>query len=301
MSFLGLDGGGSATRWAVCDAAGAIRAAGEVGAISGHLFNATERGRLAAVCAELAAAVAPGIARVVAGITGLSSASPEASHAAAMIAGAFGLPVDAVQVRDDMWIAYHAVYRPGAGHVVYAGTGSIGMHIRADGTVVRVGGRGMLIDDGGSAFWIGREALQLVWRRLDADPDAAGPLARALAEAIGGADWDRVRSHIYGGGRNAVALLARVVAAADDDDARVILRRAGSELARLALALVGREGSRPVALIGRAARLHPAIAAGFRTAAPCLDMCLAAPDAAAAAARLAVGADAVQAVNLEQS
>ena len=42
-----------------------------------------------------------------------------------------------IAVQDDLWIGFHAVCRPGAGHVVYAGTGSVGMHIRADGSVVK--------------------------------------------------------------------------------------------------------------------------------------------------------------------
>jgi N-acetylglucosamine kinase-like BadF-type ATPase len=88
-------------------------------------------------------------------------------------------------------------------------------------------------------------------------------------------------------------MLARAVAraaAADDADALAIMRRAGAELARLALALVHREGVRPVALLGRAARLHPAILEGMRQAAPELTLTLRDNDAAMAAARLALAA-----------
>ncbi|MCW3475058.1 N-acetylglucosamine kinase [Limobrevibacterium gyesilva] len=292
MTGLGIDGGGSATRWALCDDTGAVRARGEVPPVSGHLFNADERARFERVAAALRAQIGDvAVARVVAGITGLSAASPEAAVAATILAESLGLPADRVQVQDDMWIAYHAAFRPGEGHVVYAGTGSIGIHIRADGTAVRVGGRGMLVDDAGSAFWIGREALNLVWRRLDEDPQAGGPLARELSAAIGGDSWDAVRNYVYGGGRSAVAMLARAVARADDDDARRILRAAGRELARLGLALAKREGDKPVALLGRAATLHPVILAGFNEAAPLLRMRPETPDAAIAAARLAVTAE----------
>ncbi len=293
MSGLGLDCGGSATRWVVCDQDGIV-ARGELPAVSGHLFNAAERERLGAMAAALRAAVSRygvgryGVGRAVVGVTGLSSGSDEAARFAGVVAEAVGLTLDRVVVRDDLWIGYHAAFRPGAGHVVYCGTGSIGLHVRSDGSVLRVGGRGMLIDDAGSAFWIGREALRLVWRRIDATGDAGEtPLPRALATAIGAADWDSARRYVYGGGRDAVAQLARAVAQAansGDADALGLLRRAGVELAGLAGALAAREGALPVALIGRAAGLHPAILAAMRAAVP--DARLVDVDAAAAAARM---------------
>lgn len=289
---LGLDAGGSATRWTLCDAAGAVIAAGELAAVSGHLADPAARRRLEEVALDLRRALA-GLARpgaVVAGITGLSAGSAEAAVAAAALATALDLPAGSVRVCEDSWIAYHAVFAPGAGHLVYAGTGSIGLHVRADGSVARVGGHGWLIDDGGSAFWIGREALRAVWRRRDEDPAWDGPLSRALAASVGGDSWAAVRAYVYGpGGRHQVAMLARAVAATDDAAARDILARAGGELARLALALARREGVRPVALTGRAASLHPLILAAMRAAVPGLAITQPVSDASLAAARLAVG------------
>jgi N-acetylglucosamine kinase-like BadF-type ATPase len=293
---LGLDGGGSATRWALCEEGGALLARGELPPVSGLLGNVDERARMAQVAALLRAALPPGITpgRVVAGITGLSAETEEAALAGAIIAAGLGLPAASVRVSDDVWIAYHGAFRPGEGHVVYAGTGSVGMHVRADGTVVAVGARGMLIDDAGAAFWIGHEALQLIYRRLDADPAAGGRLDEEIYADVGGRTWPAVRTHIYtADGRNRVAMLARAVAraaAAGDADALALLRQAGAELARLALVLVQREGIRPVALLGRAARLHPAILQGMRAMAPALMVTLRDNDAALAAARLAVAA-----------
>ena len=57
MLGLGLDGGGSATRWAISDGGGTILAAGEVAAISGHLFSEVERGVMRAAAAALAGAL----------------------------------------------------------------------------------------------------------------------------------------------------------------------------------------------------------------------------------------------------
>jgi N-acetylglucosamine kinase-like BadF-type ATPase len=94
-------------------------------------------------------------------------------------------------------------------------------------------------------------------------------MARAVFAQIGGSDWSLSRQFIYGQDRGAIGQLALAVAASADADpvARNILERAGSELARIALALVGRYGARPIALGGRAAHLHPLIAQSMRGAA----------------------------------
>jgi glucosamine kinase len=285
MIGLGLDAGGSATRWTVVDRAGVVLGAGELAPVDGHLFNPANRARFVAMAAALAdvtAKLAPD--GVVAGITGLTGGSPEADTARDILAQSLG--VSSVLVEDDLWIGYHAAFAPGAGHVVYAGTGSVGLHIKADGNLVRVGGRGMLIDDGGSAFWIGREGLNTLYRRIDAG-QAEGSLGAALYAAIGGTDWNAVRAYVYGGGRNAVAMLAMAVAGADDPGAAAILVQAGRELARLGRDLVARIGVLPVVLQGRAASLHPAILIAMRDAAPGLDITLHQADAALAAAKLA--------------
>ena len=287
MIGIGLDAGGSATRWTVVDRGGAVLGAGELASVDGHLFNQTNRDRFVAMAAALASATAPFVPQaMVAGITGLTGDSPEAAAASDILAQALG--ISSVRVEDDLWIGYHAAFAPGAGHVVYAGTGSVGLHITADGSLIRVGGRGMLIDDGGSAFWIGREGLNLLYRRIDAG-QAPGALGEALFAAIGGADWNAVRAYVYGGGRNAVAMLAIAVAGADDAGAAAILEQAGRELARLGRDLVAGIGVLPVALQGRAASLHPTILTAMRQVAPGLDIFLHQADAALAAAKLAAG------------
>lgn len=290
--FLGLDSGGSAVRWALVNPAGDLLARGEHPPVSGYL----SRPEAAAAFQALADRLRPLRPQaVLAGMTGLTGNSGEARQACAILCATLGLPPAAIRVEDDLWIAYHAAFRPGEGHAVYAGTGSIGLHIAADGTILRVGGRGNLIDDAGSAFWIGREGLNLLYRRIDSG-ESPGPLADSIFAAIGDSDWNAVRAHVYGAdGRNAVAQLARAVAGSGDPGALAILERAGAELARLALALTARIGPRPVALLGRAAGLHPAVLAGMHAHAPALAITRPAIDAALAAARLAMAGAAAQA------
>jgi glucosamine kinase len=289
VNFLGIDAGGTAVRWAVCDRAGFPVARGEAAPVTGHLFLEEARAGFEAFAGELGSVVADlRIGAVVAGITGLTGDSDEAAQARTILSESLRVGPGRIVVQDDLWIGYHAVFKPGEGHVVYAGTGSVGMHIRADGTVVRVGGRGILIDDAGSAFAIGRAALNLVYRRIDRQEEV-GALGRALFAAVGGEDWNTVRAHVYGGGRTAVALLAMHVAMAADDDAgaMAVLREAGAELAVLARALLDREGARDVVLLGRAAGLHPEISLAMADALPGVALRMAVTDAALAAARLA--------------
>ncbi len=270
-SILGIDAGTTATRWLLLDRSRSTVAAGEVPALSGLLLVEPETTSKAhAIVATLCQAVRPHgrPAAVVAGVTGLSAGSPVAGMLGAALASGLSVSSDAVTVVDDMHICYRGAFAPGEGIVVYAGTGSIAYHIALDGSVLRAGGHGYLIDDAGGGFWIGREALSRILRARDAG-DPPSPLARALEPAIGAA-WDRTRTFIYGGGRAAVAaLVPMIVSAADsgDGEAASILDRAGAELARLATLLLDRLGERPVALAGGVAA-HERVRASVLQALP---------------------------------
>jgi len=279
-AYLGLDAGGSSTRWLLQDAAGVELARGAAGPISAIQLRSGERGaaleRLAALLAEVAAVARP--ARVAAGVTGLEPGSPDAETLAAATAAALAVPRAAVTVLPDVHIAYLAAFAPGEGVLVYAGTGSIGFHLTARGEAVRAGGHGYLIDDAGGGYWIGREALRRVLRRgdeLGAFP--GGALASGLAAALGGGDWDTIRREVYGGGRARVAGLTRVVALAaarGDADARAVLAAAGAELARLARVVSGRIGlALPVALAGGVARCGEPLTAALAAALPAGTRC----------------------------
>jgi glucosamine kinase len=291
---LGIDAGGTQTRWALAAPGGAILAEGMVAGLSA-LQMGSPHGREAvrATFAELAANVLPhGVpVRVEAGLTGFGGDSELLQRWLAEL-----LHVDpaAVHFSTDMEIAYRASFAPGEGYLVYAGTGSIGAFIDADGTFHRAGGRGVVLDDGGGGFWIAREALRHIWRLEDERPGAwrASKMARAVFDYVGGVDWACSRQFIYGQERGAVGKLALAVAATADQDpaAAAILHNAGRELARLARALITRFGPRPVAVSGRAAELHPAIVAAMRDLLPAgLEFSQTAGGAHYAAARMALG------------
>ena len=268
---LGIETGGTGSRWCLSAPSGMILARGEMEPMTGHVFTQTERDRVSGIFARLASEVdnIGHPAAIVAGVTGLGPESVVRAVFSTMLGSAFGCSEAKILVVDDMWLGYRARFQPGEGIIVYSGTGSIGYHLSADGDIIRAGGRGILLDDGGSAAWIAAEALRRLLRREDEAPGSGwdSALGRSLAQALGEPSWDAVRTHVYGGDRGSLGLLARAVAVAaemGDGVAAEIFTQAGGELARLALALKMRVGAKPVALCGRAATLSPLIAQRFR-------------------------------------
>lgn len=286
---LGIDMGGTATRWVLRDGAGQV-ARGEVGGASAHLFNPQSRAAFIAVLVAIRAALPGPVTAVHAGLTGHDDAA--ASEARAAMAGIFGAAVR-ITVSDDVELAFHAAFRPGAGHLVIAGTGSVGLSVSVAGQVTRVGGRGMLIDDAGSGSWIALRALEALLRAEDRDGDfrATPELHAALSEMIGtDLAWPDIRALVYGSDRGRIGSLAQAVAlAAARGDALAcdVLTRAARELARLAEVLIARCGPAPVAFVGGVLRLD-GIGVGLAQALPGTRLMFPEIDAADTAARLAL-------------
>ncbi len=272
---LGIDAGGTETRWALADAHGTMVAEGQVRGFSALQIGEQERPFVAATLEMLAREVlAVGRpARIHAGLTGYGG---DDEAWTALIAEAFHLEARDVTIGSDIETTYLDLFAPGEGYMVYAGTGSVAAFVDERGTLHRAGGRGVTVDDAGGGYWIAREALRAVWRAEDEHPGSwqGSPLAGELFAIVGGSDWLATRRYVYEGTRGDVGRLALAVAraAGRDENAAEILRSAGIELARLARAMIGRFGPRPVALSGRAATLHPLIGESMRGALPGVDL-----------------------------
>ncbi|HTD03247.1 N-acetylglucosamine kinase [Undibacterium sp.] len=272
---LGIDAGGTQTRWALANDAGQIIADGFVDGFSA-LQIGTPAGRRSVqeIFHQLVqAATAYGHpVRVRAGLTGFGGQLETADELRSMLALPLNLSPQDIILSNDIELAYLDNFCPGEGYLVYSGTGSIAAFIDADGSFHRAGGHGGVLDDAGGGFWIAREALRHIWRTEDEQPGSWHKSAMALRvfEYIGGNDWSSSRQFIYNGTRGQVGMLALAVAAAADTDmvAYGILKEAGRELARLGAALCARYGIKPIILAGRVQELHPVIAQSMRASLP---------------------------------
>jgi glucosamine kinase len=258
---LGIDVGGSATRWCLIDDATAISLQGEACGFSGHISKPDVL-KNAAKAIETILGQVGSVDRIIAGVTGLSRHTQEAAHLSALLGTAFAAP--SVAVISDIELSTRAAFPTGTGILVYAGTGSVAAHMTLDGNLLTAGGKGVLIDDAGGGYWIAVAALRAVLRAEDTQPGTGWntPLGEAFASVLGGKNWPTVRSTFYALDRGGVAILARGVGAAaqvGDATALSILRSAGEELALLAAMLTNRVGDQPIVLAGGVTTLHTTI------------------------------------------
>jgi glucosamine kinase len=287
--YLGIDAGGSATRWHLSDADKSSVAGGEAQGFSGQVFRPEAKAQAEAAIEAIAAQIGTADA-VVAGVTGLSHGVAEARWLQEQLGRTF--QAARIAVVSDIELCCRALFPAGEGIVVYAGTGSIAAHLTGGGTLVTAGGKGVLIDDAGGGYWIAVSALRAILR---AEDTAAGSgwktvLGHAMGQALGGTSWPTVRQSFYSRDRGAVGMLAVPVgraAASGDPVALSILAAAGAELALLARMLEGRTGRHAIKLAGRAARLHPVLFERMQESLPGRDLTLANADFAAAAAEIA--------------
>jgi len=143
-------------------------------------------------------------------------------------------PQSRVLVVNDALIALVAGARDAPGIVIIAGTGSIAYGRNAAGDAARAGGRGHMIGDEGSGYWIGREALAAVMRASDGRGPATG-LTREILTHFNVDDESRLPRIVYDREmpRMRVAALGPIVQrVAERGDAVTtrILERAADEL-----------------------------------------------------------------------
>lgn len=263
---LGIDAGGSSTRWCVLSEQGEL-SSGTTLPITGHIFSERDleqnTSRLRGLLND-ALAVAP-LDAVVAGITGLHKDTPAQQFLLELTAETLQLEPAHITLDNDLHVAYASVFAPGEGLLLYAGTGAVAYFETVDGHEVRAGGYGYLIDDAGAGFWIGQQGLKQVLRYVDRHGQASdSPLARGIYEALECHTWPDIMAKVYGAGRAQVAALTpAVIAAADAGDAVAgdILQRAGDELTRLAEDVQQRlPAGLPVAFSGGIAKHAPLVA-----------------------------------------
>src|SRR5688572_14451928 len=273
--FLGVDGGGTKTAYALVDAGGRLQAR-YVGATIAHLADGLEAARarlaegLAAVLAQ--AKASPGdvdyafVGLPAYGEDGAITAALDALPAGALAAGRY-------RCGNDMMCSWAGSLACADGISVIAGTGSMAYGEYA-GRQARCGGWGELIGDEGSAYWIAREGMNLFSRMSDGRT-AAGPLRRLVRERLALDNDLYLCSHIYGARadrRDAFAQFARLVheaAEAGDAEAASIFVRGAGELVACVVAVhrslgAPADAALPVSHSGGVFDNAPAMVGAFR-------------------------------------
>ncbi len=238
--LVGLDGGGTKTRVECYDAADfQLLGAGEAGACNIAAMEIADA--LASAAAALGnAGIAPAsVTAVCAAVAGYSHKERRFAFQAAL---SLLLPNARVRLAPDYEAAFRSALPGGSGVLVVAGTGSIAYARSSDGMSARAGGYGYLIDDAGSGYGVGRQALAAVLASqegLGETTDISQYVAHLLGWTPAQMQRDHVVQEVYFGGleRAKIASLAKAVAdaaAAGDTVAQRILMHAGGALARLA-------------------------------------------------------------------
>jgi glucosamine kinase len=175
--YLGIDGGGTACRARLTDAAGQVLGEGRAG-------GANPRFGLAAATEAILAATHQAL-----GAAGLPAEAAERVHAGFGLAGVgqrrdraafleWRHPFAAAALATDAHAACLGAHAGGDGAVLILGTGSCGLAI-VDGLETRIGGWGFPVSDHAGGAWLGLEAIR---RGLWAHDGVAG--GSDLTEAV---------------------------------------------------------------------------------------------------------------------
>ncbi len=292
MIVLGIDAGGSSTRWLLKDNDLEI-AKSKTKSISGLFYdraNNKNLDNLNSLLKDVLKVANP--EAVLAGITGFTKDSLASQTMTKLIADKFKIRPAKVKLENDMYIAYRNAFELGQGVLIYAGTGSIAYYQDQE-RIIRAGGRGYLIDDAGGGFWIGKEALKAVLRYEDSAKSPTSPLATEIYKNLNTNQWPEIKEQIYAGGRKKLASLApsvSIAASNNDETAIAILTNAGQELARITKAILGQlDAPNSVAFAGGITNLSPILTNSLKQALPDgISFSLVSTEAVEAAARLAL-------------
>jgi len=241
--YLGVDGGGTKTAYAVIDPGGRIRAR-HVGPSISHLSEGLARAK------EL---LLQGIRAVVAeggiepsDLTFAFIGLPAYGEDSALTADLDATPADALRsdhyrCGNDMLCSWAGSLACSDGISVIAGTGSMA-YGEYGGRNARSGGWGELIGDEGSAYWIAHEGMNLFSRMSDGRAPR-GRLYQLVRERFAVTTDLDLCARIYGeqaGARRAFAQFAQLVdeaARGGDPQALAILERAADELVQCVVAV----------------------------------------------------------------
>jgi len=241
--FLGVDGGGTKTRFVLVDGAGRVLAEAargttyhpQVGLDGVQAILADGIGQVL----QAAGMPAEAVTQAFFGLPAHGEDSQATARLDAIPAAILGHHRYACD--NDMVCGWAGSLGGADGINIIAGTGSMGYGQR-QGLGTRAGGWGEAFSDEGSAHWIAIQGLNAFSKMSDGRLPR-GPLHGLVVEALRLENDLELCAHVYGDGgatRDAIARLSPLVAQAaqaGDEIALGIFRQAGSELAAIAEAL----------------------------------------------------------------
>lgn len=241
--IIGADIGGTSTKVAVADLDSgvlgvAIGGPGNPNAAGLDQSAVTIRQTIAAALSSAGVDRAEDLSAVeavVIGMAGESRIAGDQAYRAALLP--VGLSVSA-SIVPDLSIAFSAGSPAEEGYVLIAGTGAIAGHIRGDSVMERRDGWGWLIGDGGSGFWLGREAVRATLTTLDRTQQPSD-FQRAVLHAAGATDAHSLINSCYATAPVGLARFAPLVVehAESDATAATICDLAADQLAQTLLDL----------------------------------------------------------------
>lgn len=259
----GIDGGGTRTRCAIVDAYGNLAGVGYGGPsnyddVGAEVAGANIAHALNDALCSLPSRTQP--AAIFFGMAGVVSAEDRATIVtiARRIECLAHLPHEQIGVDHDIKIALAGATCGQPGIVLIAGTGSSCYGENAAGESWRAGGWGFLVDDLGSSYYLGQQAIVVATQAYDGRGPATLLLDR-IQQRLGLTDMNAIMRWMYvpAVNRSAIAALSPLVtAAADEGDAvaAAIIERGCTALAEMVAAVATR--------LGMAASPTPVIAVG---------------------------------------
>lgn len=274
---LGIDGGGTRTRAAIFGLDGQLLGLGYGGPSNYDDVGAAAAQRHIddAVCAaENAAAVDRSTcAGAFLGMAGVVSALDH-QHIRTIATELRLAPEDRIGIHHDCRIALAGGLRGRPGLVVIAGTGSSVYGVNSRGEDWLAGGRGWLMTNEGSSYWLGAQALRTAVMAYDGRLPPMGLMDRVLAK-LGIAHMDDILHRVYvtGLSTSEVAAFAPLLieeALDGSEVCRALIARGAGELADCVLAAARklRMDAAPVeiCLVGGVFQAGPLVVDAYRQA-----------------------------------
>lgn len=246
--YLGADVGGSSTRVAVATAEDGVLAVAVGGPGNPNVVGPEASARVIRTTAERVLHGVPGSVAVA--VLGLAGGFRVAADPAFLTAALPDRVAGPRVVVSDLAVAFSSATPAWSGCTLIAGTGAVAARVVGDGLEERRDGWGWLLGDGGSGFWLGREAVRATLRTLEEDQPLTG-LARAVLAESGARDHPGLLAACYAHPPTWLAHFAPLVSRwADDDPAAGSVADEAAALLATALAGLSPRADEPVVLGG---------------------------------------------------